>query len=89
MIHEVIPESKVPRFGVSPVDYLDLVQYQRSFSAIGVYRTRPYELSETGVPEQITVAQVSSSMFADSRRRSAARAGVSRSKTTPSIDRSW
>ncbi len=64
MIHEVIPESKVPRFGVSPVDYLDFVQYQRSFGAIGVYRTRPYELSETGVPEQITVAQVSSSMFA-------------------------
>ena len=28
MIHEIIPESRVPRFGVSPTDYLDLVQYQ-------------------------------------------------------------
>ena len=27
MIHEIIPESKVPRFGVSPADYLDLDQY--------------------------------------------------------------
>jgi putative ABC transport system permease protein len=63
MLHEIIPESKVPRFGVSPTDYLDIGQYQHSFSAIGVYRTRPYELSETGAPEQITVAQVSSSVF--------------------------
>jgi putative ABC transport system permease protein len=63
MIHEIIPESKVPRFGVSPVDYLDLREYQHSFSAIGVYRTRPFELSDTGAPEQITVAQVSSSVF--------------------------
>ena len=28
MIHEIIPESRVPRFGVSPADYLDLDQYQ-------------------------------------------------------------
>ena len=36
MIHEIIPESKVPRFGVSPADYLDLDQYQGSFTDIGV-----------------------------------------------------
>ena len=40
MIHEIIPESRVPRFGVSPADYLDLDQYQGSFTDIGVYRTR-------------------------------------------------
>jgi predicted permease len=63
LMHEIIPESKVPRFGVSPTDYLDLVQFQQSFSAIGVYRIRPYELSETGTPEQIAVAQMSSTVF--------------------------
>ena len=30
MIHEIIPESRVPRFGVSPADYADLDQYQGS-----------------------------------------------------------
>jgi putative ABC transport system permease protein len=63
MIHEAIPESKVPRFGVSPADYLDLVQYQRSFTGIGVYRSRAMELSGTGEPEQVDVAQMSASVL--------------------------
>ena len=52
MIHEIIPESRVPRFGVSPADYLDLDQYQASFTDIGVYRTRTMELSGSGDPEE-------------------------------------
>ena len=40
LIYEVIPQSGVARFEVSPPDYLDLVAHQRSFSAIGAYRTR-------------------------------------------------
>jgi hypothetical protein len=30
LIHEIIPKSRVTRFGVSPVDYLDLDRYQGS-----------------------------------------------------------
>jgi predicted permease len=63
MIHEIIPESKVPRFGVSPVDYLDLDQYQASFTDLGVYRTRPIELSGSGNPETIVAAQTSAAVF--------------------------
>ena len=63
MIHEIIPESRVPRFGVSPVDYLDLDQYQPSFTDLGVYRTRTMELSGSGVPESISVAQTSAAVF--------------------------
>jgi putative ABC transport system permease protein len=62
-IYEMIPESQVPRFGVSPPDYIDLVDYQRSFDAIGAYRTRSFELSGTGQPEQIIGAQLSATIF--------------------------
>src|SRR5215213_5676200 len=63
MIHEIIPESKVPRFGVSPSDYIDLDQFQSSFTAIGVYRTRSMELSGTGDPQSVTVAETSATVF--------------------------
>ena len=63
MIHEIIPQSNVPRFGVSPADYLDLDQYQRSFTDLGIYRTRSVELSGSGNPESITVAQTSAAVF--------------------------
>ena len=63
MIHEIIPESRIPRFGVSPTDYLDLDQYQTSFTDLGVYRTRTAELSGSGEPESIVVAQMSASVF--------------------------
>ena len=63
MIHEAIPESKVPRFGVSPADYIDLTAYQTAFTDIGAYRTRSFELSGTGDPEQVTGVQLSSSVF--------------------------
>lgn len=63
MIHEIIPESRVPRFGVSPVDYLDLDQYQASFTDIGAYRTRTMELSGSGTPESINVAQTTAAVF--------------------------
>ncbi len=38
LIHEALPESKVPRFGVSPADYVDILAYQQSFAAMGAYR---------------------------------------------------
>ena len=63
MIHESIPASGVPRFGVSPADYLDLDQMQGSFTDLGVYRTRAMELSGSGAPESITVAQTSAAVF--------------------------
>jgi putative ABC transport system permease protein len=63
MVHEIIPESKVPRFGVSPVDYLDLEQYQTAFTDIGAYRTGAMELSGTGNPESVTIAETTAAVF--------------------------
>jgi putative ABC transport system permease protein len=63
VIHQAIPESGVPRFDVSPPDFIDLLQYQRSFSTMGAYRTRLMELSGTGEPEQTDVAEVTASVF--------------------------
>ena len=63
LLYEVIPESKVPRFGVSPPDSLDLVSMQQSFETMGVYRLRSTELSGLGEPQQIMVSQMSPSVF--------------------------
>jgi putative ABC transport system permease protein len=63
MIHEGIPQAGIPRFEVSPPDYLDLVAQQQSFSAIGAYRTRTQELSGSGEPEQVNGAEVTASVF--------------------------
>ena len=63
MIYEGIPEANIPRFGVSPSDFIDLVQYQQSFTEIGAYRNRPFELSGTGEPEELNVVQVTPSVF--------------------------
>ena len=63
MIHEVIPQSGVPRFGVSPADFLDLREYQGSFTDFGIYRVRPRELSGVGDPESVDVAEVSAAVF--------------------------
>jgi putative ABC transport system permease protein len=63
LVHEGIPESGVPRFGVSPADFIDLTLYQHSFSAIGAYRIRSMELSGAGESEQVPVAQVSAAVF--------------------------
>ena len=63
MVHEIIPDSGVPRFGVSPADYLDLDQYQTAFTDIGAYRTRAMELSGTGSPESVTIAETTAAVF--------------------------
>ena len=63
MIHEAIPGSGVPRFGVSPPDYLDLDEYQTSFTDLGAYRTRAMELSGTGSPESVTIAETTAAVF--------------------------
>jgi putative ABC transport system permease protein len=63
LIHEGILESGVPHFEVSPADYLDFVQLQHSFSALGAYRTRRLELSGGTMPDQIVGAEVSSTVF--------------------------
>jgi putative ABC transport system permease protein len=63
MLHEIIPNSGVPRFGVSPADYLDVDQHQAAFTDIGAYRTRAMELSGTGNPESVTVAETTAAVF--------------------------
>ena len=93
LIHEGIPQSGMPRFEVSPADYLDLAAYQRSFSSIGAYRTRTVEMSGSGEPEQIHGAELTASMFAvlgvsaaqgraASRRTKTSRTPASRSSAT-------
>jgi len=44
LVYESIPGSGRDRFGVSPADYVDLLQYQQSFSTVGAYRTTTVEL---------------------------------------------
>ena len=63
LVYESIPPSGVERFDVSPADYLDMVQYQHSFSNLGAYRTVTAELSGGGEPEQIDAAEITSSLF--------------------------
>jgi putative ABC transport system permease protein len=63
LIYESIPGSGRDRFGVSPADYIDLVQYQQSFTNLGAYRTTTVELSGGGEPEQVDAATITSSLF--------------------------
>ena len=63
LVYEAIPGSGRDRFGVSPADYVDLVQYQQSFSNLGAYRTTTVELSGGGEPEQLDAATITSSLF--------------------------
>ena len=63
LVYEAIPDSGAERFDVAPADYLDLVQYQRSFTSLGAYRTVTAELSGGGEPEQIDAAEITASLF--------------------------
>jgi putative ABC transport system permease protein len=63
LVHEAIPQSNVPRFGVSPPDFIDITQYQQSFSEIGILRARSFALAGTGEPEQVAAVQLSASVF--------------------------
>jgi predicted permease len=63
-IHEIMPQSGIPRFGVSPADFLDLRERQAAFTDLGIYRVRELELSGVaGDSENIAVAEVSSAVF--------------------------
>ena len=63
MIHEGIPEAELPKMDVSVPDLLDLEEYQRSFAAIGAFRTDLFEVSGKGEPERVPVARVSASLL--------------------------
>ena len=63
LIYESIPGSGRDRFGVSPADYIDLLQYQQSLSSVGAYRTTTVELSGGGEPEQVDAATITASLF--------------------------
>jgi predicted permease len=63
LVYESILEAGVGRFDVSPADYLDLLQYQESFSGVGAYRLATVELSGSAQPEQIDAAEITSSLF--------------------------
>jgi putative ABC transport system permease protein len=63
LVYEAIPGSGRDRFGVSPADYGDLLESQRSFAALGAYRTATVELSGGGEPEQVDAAAISPPLF--------------------------
>jgi putative ABC transport system permease protein len=63
LVHESIPQSNVPRFGVSPADYVDMLRYQSSFGEMAAYRSRRFELSGNGDSEQVTGAQLTPPIF--------------------------
>ena len=63
LVYEGFRGSTFSKVGVSPPDFIDLTQLQRSFSSIGAYRTQQYELSGAGEPEQIIGVRVSASVF--------------------------
>jgi putative ABC transport system permease protein len=63
LVYETILGAGVGRFDVSPPDYLDLLQYQKSFSGVGAYRVATLELSGSAEPEQIDAAEITASLF--------------------------
>jgi putative ABC transport system permease protein len=64
LLYESFPERDSSRWGFSPPDFEDLVRNQRSFTHLGAYRLRPFELSGGDTPEQIVAAQVTGEVFA-------------------------
>jgi putative ABC transport system permease protein len=62
-LYESFPGRDASRWGVSPSDFEDIARSQRSFSDLGAYRLRPFELSGDMAPEEIRAAQVTSSVF--------------------------
>jgi putative ABC transport system permease protein len=63
LIYEGIPKAKFPKITVSPPDFVDMTQYQTSFTAIGAYRAQLYELSGAGEPALIQGTRVSATVF--------------------------
>jgi hypothetical protein len=59
-VHE--PRRRLSSRGMSPPDFLTCVTCN-SFTDVGAYRTRDYELSGTGPSSRITVAATSPSLF--------------------------
>ena len=62
-VHELLAGTRFPRAEMSPPDFLDLRRLQRSFTDVGAYRTRGYELSGAGPSRRVTVAATSPTLF--------------------------
>lgn len=63
VLYESFPDRNVMQWGFSPPDFEDLLRYQRSFTDLGAYRLRPFELSGEDAPEQIVAAQMTGAVF--------------------------
>ncbi|HET9705263.1 MAG TPA: ABC transporter permease [Vicinamibacterales bacterium] len=62
-VHEQLLGMRLPRAEMSPPDFLDLRQLQRSFTDVGAYRTAEYELSGAGISRRVNVVAMSPSVI--------------------------
>ena len=62
-VHEQLLGMRFPRAEMSPPDFLDLRQLQRSFTDVGAYRTAEYELSGAGLSRRVNVVAMSPSVI--------------------------
>ena len=63
VVTEAAPAVGFPQMPFSPLDFLDFVGAQRSFSALAAYRNGSVELAGEGESERIDIAKVSPSLF--------------------------
>jgi predicted permease len=63
LVYEGIPQANLPKIPVSPPDFLDLKQSQRSFTGIAAYRSGTIELAGSGEPQRIDIARSSAALF--------------------------
>jgi predicted permease len=62
-VYEGIPQADLPKLPASPPDFLDLKEYQRSFSRVAAYHADTMELSSGGEPRRIDVTRASADLF--------------------------
>ena len=63
MIWTSMPELGFPKLLTSPADYSDWAAAQKSFESVALFENHSFDLTGHGVPEQVTGAKVSSSLF--------------------------
>jgi predicted permease len=62
-VYEGIPRADLPKLPASAPDFLDLQQYQRSFSRLAAFHSDTMELSSRGEPERIDITRASADLF--------------------------
>ncbi len=63
LVYEGIPQGDLSKIPASPPDFLDLSEYQRSFSHLAAYDCDTMELSSRAEPQRIDVTRASADLF--------------------------